>query len=112
MLEQRIAEDLSVRQQMEQMEAFTRKYIASADKSTGTVIIPIVVHVVHNGETVGTYPNMSDAQINSAIVNLNQAFQNTASMIPTFARARNTSTSFRSVTSTVQRRTATSSRRR
>jgi len=77
-LEQRIAEDPSVRQQMEQMEAFTRKYIASANKSTGTVIVPTVVHVVHNGEAVGTYPNMSDAQINSAIVNLNQAFQNTA----------------------------------
>lgn len=42
MLEQRIAEDLSVRQQMEQMEAFTRKYIALAEKSTGTVIIPTV----------------------------------------------------------------------
>jgi len=45
----------------------------------GTVYnIPVVVHVIHLGEPEGTGTNISDAQIHSAINNLNQAFRNQA----------------------------------
>lgn len=62
----------------EQVEAFTRNYAATAQGRTSSIVtIPTVVHLVHNGEAVGTYPNLSDAQVNSGISSLNQAFQNT-----------------------------------
>ena len=37
--------------------------------------IPIVVHVLHLGETVGVGTNISDAQIQSAITNLNDVYR-------------------------------------
>lgn len=40
--------------------------------------IPIVVHVVHNGEAVGTGPNLSAAQIASQIEVLNEDFRRVA----------------------------------
>jgi GEVED domain/Secretion system C-terminal sorting domain/Pregnancy-associated plasma protein-A len=62
------------------LEAFTREYAlrnnASRSSTTTVTKIPTVVHVVHNGEAVGTYPNISDVQILSAIANLNDAFRN------------------------------------
>lgn len=45
----------------------------------GTVYnIPVVVHVIHLGEAEGSGTNISDAQIHSAINNLNQAYRNQA----------------------------------
>ncbi len=45
----------------------------------GTVhTIPVVVHVVHEGEPVGTGTNISDEQVESMIVGLNRDFANTA----------------------------------
>jgi hypothetical protein len=38
-------------------------------------VIPVVVHVIHNGEPVGTGTNLSDEQIQSQIDVLNQDFQ-------------------------------------
>lgn len=38
--------------------------------------IPVVIHVVHNGEAVGTGTNISDAQIQSQMDRLNSAFDN------------------------------------
>lgn len=37
--------------------------------------IPVVVHVIHRGEPVGTGSNISDEQIHSAISSLNKAFR-------------------------------------
>lgn len=39
--------------------------------------IPIIVHVVHGGQSVGTYPNLSQAQINSQIPILNADYAGT-----------------------------------
>ncbi|HAA10860.1 MAG TPA: hypothetical protein DCE41_03845 [Cytophagales bacterium] len=39
--------------------------------------IPIVIHVVHNGESVGSGPNISQAQVNSQIDVLNEDFRRT-----------------------------------
>src|SRR5258708_9614659 len=38
-------------------------------------VVPIVVHVIHNGEAVGTGTNISDAQILSQIKVLNDDFE-------------------------------------
>src|SRR3954464_2229578 len=37
--------------------------------------IPVVVHVIHNGEAVGVGTNISDAQIQSAITSLTQYYR-------------------------------------
>ncbi|MCE3296521.1 MAG: hypothetical protein K0R65_2235 [Crocinitomicaceae bacterium] len=42
-----------------------------------TYTIPVVVHVIHTGQAVGVGANISDAQIQSAIDNLNAAYSNT-----------------------------------
>src|SRR5258705_1159132 len=46
-----------------------------ADRVTGNYVVPIVGHVIHNGESVGTGSNIPDAQILSQIDVLNNAFQ-------------------------------------
>ena len=38
--------------------------------------IPVVVHVIHKGEAIGTGSNISDAQIQSAIDNLTDTYRN------------------------------------
>ena len=53
------------------------KQVGSQNKAT-LYKIPIVVHVIHLGEPEGTGTNISDAQIHSAINNLNQAYRNQA----------------------------------
>lgn len=44
--------------------------------STTVVKIPVVVHVLHLGETIGVGSNISDAQIQSSIDNLNDVYRN------------------------------------
>src|SRR5690349_20028335 len=39
------------------------------------ISIPIIVHVVHNGEAVGTRTNISQAQVHSQIAVLNEDFR-------------------------------------
>lgn len=39
--------------------------------------IPVIVHVIHGGQAVGTYPNLAQAQINSQIRVLNNDFVGT-----------------------------------
>src|SRR5260221_209175 len=55
---------------MQRLKAFQVNKIAS-----GNYIVPIVVHVIHNGEAVGSGTNISDAQILSQITVLNDDFQ-------------------------------------
>ena len=58
-------------------EALIQNYLNTAHlKSGGVYTIPVVVHVMHLGESVGTGTNISDAQIQSAIDNLNDAYRN------------------------------------
>lgn len=42
-----------------------------------SLTIPVVVHVIHGGQSVGTYPNISQAQIKSQISVLNKDFAGT-----------------------------------
>lgn len=48
---------------------------ARLSNNNGVIVIPVVVHVLHNGEAIGTGLNISDAQINSQIAILNQDFR-------------------------------------
>lgn len=49
-----------------------------ANKVQQTYVIPVIVHVIHGGEPVGTYPNLSQSDINAQIVTLNNDFAGTA----------------------------------
>ena len=52
------------------------KTLQTSSKTAATIItIPVVVHVIHNGEAIGTAPNISDAQVQSQITVLNQDFR-------------------------------------
>lgn len=45
-------------------------------KNAGSVLtVPVVIHVLHLGESVGTGTNISDAQIQSSIANLNDYYR-------------------------------------
>ena len=64
-------------------EAFSKeieKYKGNL-KTAGTAsitnyIIPVIVHIIHGGQAEGTWPNISQAQVNSQIVVLNQDYSN------------------------------------
>jgi hypothetical protein len=47
----------------------------AAGRSTVIITIPLVVHVLHNGEPVGTGPNITDAQVLSQVQVLNEDFR-------------------------------------
>lgn len=47
----------------------------AASQTGGIITIPVVVHVIHNGEAVGTAPNITDAQVESQITVFNQDFR-------------------------------------
>ena len=46
-------------------------------QTTAVITIPVVVHVIYNGQAVGTAPNISDLQVQSQITVLNQDFSKT-----------------------------------
>ncbi len=49
----------------------------SRSLDSDTITIPVVVHVMHTGQSVGTAVNLSDAQIKTALDQLNKAFAGT-----------------------------------
>ena len=54
-------------------QAFSQSFFAL--KETNILTIPVVVHIIHNGEAVGVGSNISDAQIQSQIDVLNEDFR-------------------------------------
>ena len=64
----------------EQSETFERwmkeklSLVTTEDTREDPYRIPVVVHVVHNGESLGTGTNISDQQIASQLISLNQDF--------------------------------------
>ncbi|MEY2828753.1 MAG: hypothetical protein RIQ33_611, partial [Bacteroidota bacterium] len=58
----------------QKVELFKAEKIASKGKAN-TYVIPVVIHVIHGGQNVGTYPNISDAQVLSQIQILTDDFQ-------------------------------------
>ena len=67
-------------QNLEQLYFNYRSYIQSGNTDrivnpNSTIIIPVVVHILHRGENIGTGLNISDAQIFSQIAVLNEDFR-------------------------------------
>jgi len=63
-------------EQVLQKRIATLKAEAKAGRVAAPIItIPIIVHVVHNGEAVGTGRNISQAQVQSQIITLNEDFR-------------------------------------
>ena len=51
---------------------------ASYSQSGGIITIPVVVHVIHNGQPVGTAPNITDSQVESQITVMNNDYRRLA----------------------------------
>jgi len=49
--------------------------MASPSETTEIITIPVVVHVIHNGDAIGVNENISDAQVLSQITVLNQDYR-------------------------------------
>lgn len=58
------------------VEEFKKSNSALKNQSVNYTI-PVIFHVIHGGQGVGTYPNISQAQINSQITILNNDFAGT-----------------------------------
>ncbi|OYQ37866.1 hypothetical protein CHU92_07435 [Flavobacterium cyanobacteriorum] len=57
------------------IEAARTARMASPESVTTVVTIPVVVHVIHNGDAVGVNENIADAQVTSQITVLNQDYR-------------------------------------
>lgn len=59
----------------EKLDFFIKnQFQAKSNDASTTYAIPVVFHVVHTGESIGTYPNIDSAQIYAQIEVLNQDF--------------------------------------
>ncbi len=52
-----------------------QKIVSNTSKITGIISIPVVVHIIHNGDALGTGENITDAQVRSQIKVLNEDFR-------------------------------------
>lgn len=75
----------SKRMTKEQFEAYIAPYIeqykntpANASQSGGIIYIPVVVHVIHNGDAYGTNENITDEQVQSQITVMTQDYRRMA----------------------------------
>src|SRR5687768_1275678 len=50
----------------------------SGARGRAVITIPVIVHVIHNGDAVGVGENISQAQVNSQIAVLNEDFRKAA----------------------------------
>ncbi|MGV3527526.1 MAG: fibronectin type III domain-containing protein [Flavisolibacter sp.] len=80
--EQRLRTDAKFRKEVEAANEKVRQYIQSGKlktlRTTGSIYtIPVVVHVMHTGEPVGSIYNPSDEQIFAAIDYLNRVYNGT-----------------------------------
>ena len=66
---------------IEQFETWISQRIVEqnvASQSGGIIYIPVVVHVIHNGDAYGTNENISDEQVQSQITVMNQDYRRMA----------------------------------
>ena len=49
----------------------------ASSRIQSTFQIPVIIHVIHNGQAIGTYPNLAQAQLNSQIQVLNDDYAGT-----------------------------------
>jgi hypothetical protein len=80
--DQLLKEDSVYKRNVELFEQQTQQFVRDQravglfTKKAGVYTIPVVVHVVHLGEPIGSGTNISDAVIQQAILGLNQRFRN------------------------------------
>ncbi|MBX2929707.1 MAG: fibronectin type III domain-containing protein [Saprospiraceae bacterium] len=75
-LEQQLQQDPSMRDRMEAIERHTERYQSGDNVQFRAVItIPVVFHIVHNGQAVGTGENVSDAIVLAQLDQMNQDFR-------------------------------------
>lgn len=75
-----LSTDPAYKTSSDELEAKIRAIIQNQSHnrmSTGVIDVPVVVHVVHIGEAVGTGSNISDAQILGAIQGMNDKYKAT-----------------------------------
>ena len=81
-----IAKDPSIIEKKKLLEIATQNSTASQKKKTRATIysIPVVIHIIHNGEAIGSGTNISDAQALSQLDILNEDFRlmNADSLLP------------------------------
>lgn len=71
--------DPDYRQRMEESERLIQEHMKNNKSAAATIYtIPLVVHVIHTGQPVGTGANISDAQVYSAIHALNEDYRKIA----------------------------------
>lgn len=78
-IHKRMLKDTNYLKQQQLIEARVQSHIANHKnkKSTAAVYtIPVVVHVIHLGESIGVGHNISDAQVISGVQQLTDAFRN------------------------------------
>jgi chitodextrinase len=87
-LQQQLQENPALGPQMESIEQHNHAYhqqLGNQVEFRNVIVIPVVFHVIHNGDAVGTNENLSEARILAQLAQLNQDFAllNTdASLIP------------------------------
>lgn len=85
-LEHQLQHDPEMHSRMEAIERHTEHFIQTTNGQGRAVItIPVVFHVVHNGQAVGTAENVSDAYVLAQLEQMNQDFalaNSDASLIP------------------------------
>src|SRR5689334_8584870 len=70
-LKAQLAEDPTLADRMNSIEAFTQRLLLSGNlRTTGTIEIPVVVHIIYNAAV----ENISDAQVASQIDVLNEDY--------------------------------------
>ncbi len=75
-LAQQLQQDPTMLQRMEAIERHTEQYQRGDNVQFRSVItIPVVFHIVHNGDAVGTNENLSEAIILAQLQQLNQDFR-------------------------------------
>jgi hypothetical protein len=75
-LEHDLATDPGMAMRMEAIENHTQHYVQSGGTNERVVItIPVVFHIIHNGDAVGSSENLSTTYINAQLDQLNKDFR-------------------------------------
>ncbi|MES2566150.1 MAG: M43 family zinc metalloprotease [Bacteroidota bacterium] len=79
---QLLINDLGYAQRMQSYENYVLGIQPTLQKTTGVIYkLPVVVHVMHKGEAVGTGINVSDQAIKDAIQDLNEMYRKVAGSV-------------------------------
>ena len=76
-IHQQLLQDSIYKINLQRNEDNLRSFKSGLIPRNGITVIPVVVHVMHNGDALGTGTNITDAQIQSAIDNMSEAFSHT-----------------------------------